>query len=242
MTEKDYLKYCRAYKTARTAADTITRDNAFNSIAADPEVSKMIGQLSHYYDIIGKQPADLKQELLLELIAAINVFDPSKGKFMGLFSVCANRRLNTLLKQQYQIYHGERRNYTTSLDNGPEDTDLAAVLVDREAANSLDDLCHNETFERLFDYLLPRLSPFEGAVFKQFITNRLNGSADYLHIAEKVKHLLPPRQASKSNTPLPKKQIDNAIGRIKRTLKQHKYQIDRILNGVQLLEDYAEVH
>lgn len=132
---------------------------------------------------------DLFQEATLALFSAVKSFDPSKASFSTFATLCINRAVN----DQVRIASAGKR-VPEKLITPIEDVDIA----DSSSPESI--LIEKESYLRLADSIKLELSELEYRVLCSF----LKGNS-YSDISDELG--------------LPLKSVDNALGRIRRKLK-----------------------
>ena len=239
---------CLAYRSAEAVGNLRQRDAAFTDILALPTVARQLQAISGRYQIAGTTTDDLRQELLIQVVIAIQIFDPNLGYFSSILAKICNRRLCTLVSRDFRQGHGEKANHISNLDDECDDTRLGDtrlgdLISDPKAKQPLNDICTNETMTNLIEYITPKLSPFEAQVFKWLIVNKLNcGAADYASIEKRLLknpafHKVLKGKTGKSGKTKGFKAIDNAMCRIKRTMARYKTQVDQIVRGYHACEE-----
>ncbi len=189
----DYELISYAYENSEEARNILLKkyEPLISSI-----VSRMMPSCSH----LGLDRNDLMQEGLIGLNHAIEYFNDQKDiSFYTYAKTCIERRLVSTIVSAKRLKH-KALNDSISLDI--EDTDISfdKILKD-SSANPEEILLDTEITEELIEKIRMRLTEFEQQVFDLLI-----GSFSYSEIAEILDK--------------EKKQIDNAIQRIKAKVKE----------------------
>jgi RNA polymerase sporulation-specific sigma factor len=193
MTEKERINQLaiRA-KTSKQALNELTEDRTIQSIAK---------YHAYKFNVKGMDDEDIYQHLLMFIEKSVKYFKPEKGvQFTSFYFTTAKCEIFSLIKQTgYHIY--KTLNTALELDapvEGDESCTQSSILTD--SGDFLESIQSRDEAKELLAKILPKLSEMEKAVLPYWLYG-----LTYDEITERLGY--------------GRKQIDNAIMRIKRKAK-----------------------
>lgn len=189
----DYELISYAYESSEEARNILLKKY-------EPLIGSIVSRMLPSCKNIGLDRSDLMQEGFIGLDHAIDYFNEQKdSSFYTYAKTCIERRIISVIVSAKRLKH-RALNESISLDVEEEDTSFDKILKD-SSANPEEIIIDTEVTEKLIEKIHLKLTDFEWQVFELML-----GSFSYREIAELLDK--------------DKKQVDNAIQRIKAKVKE----------------------